>query len=403
MYKYERKFIEWAEKNATVLLMIIISLLSLLARYKLRNFESTDAIYFIEPWFETIKYRGGLKALGEQVGDYGIPYQTLIAFCTYLPFKGLNSCKLISVFFDFVLAIGCYKITKLLTNRRYVSCIVYMVVLLAPTVIFDSSMWGQCDSIYASFCVFTIYFLMKDQDIAAFICYGFAFAFKLQSIFILPFIILLYVKNKKISLLDFIYIPLVMFVSSLGGILQGRPVSDVFLIYVNQTNTYANRLTLNYPSIYGLWTQNSNDNLIPNSSAGSVMAICGFGICFLYCLRKIKKLSATDMLTFAFLSTYFATLTMPNMHERYSYLFVVLSIVLAALNKKLILPCIGLLCIDMMTYGYYLTDDGYDLKLLTMFNIALFCYYAYFIFKNRTEPEEKPVEKQAEPAEPAEK
>ena len=92
MFKAERKLLDFCEKHLDILAIGAITLLSMLIRYYLRNLSNADvAVYFL-PWYEEFKSGGGLKALGQQVGDYNIPYQTLISLLTYLPIKNPPAC-----------------------------------------------------------------------------------------------------------------------------------------------------------------------------------------------------------------------------------------------------------------------------------------------------------------------
>ena len=63
--------------------------------------------------FETIKNGGGLTALNEQVGDYGLLYQTIIALFTYVDANPVYLYKSFSVIFDFLLALSIASTFKL--------------------------------------------------------------------------------------------------------------------------------------------------------------------------------------------------------------------------------------------------------------------------------------------------
>ena len=46
--------------------------------------------------------------------------------------------------------------------------IFYGIVLMLPTVILNSSCWGQSDAIYAAFILFSIAFLLEEKYVKAF-------------------------------------------------------------------------------------------------------------------------------------------------------------------------------------------------------------------------------------------
>lgn len=107
------------------------------------------------------KGNGGVKALHTQIGDYGFPYQFLIALMTYFPIQAVYLYKITSCLFDFLLAYCCARFVCFLRGERFGSffCVVYSVILFLPTVILNSSIWGQCDAMYVTFVVLALYSL----------------------------------------------------------------------------------------------------------------------------------------------------------------------------------------------------------------------------------------------------
>ena len=77
----------------------------------------------------------------------------------------------------------------------WLSC--FAAVLFAPTVVVNSAAWGQCDSIYAAFCLGSLYFLLRQKPWWACVFFGIALSFKLQAIFFLPVLIIVLVVNRQ--------------------------------------------------------------------------------------------------------------------------------------------------------------------------------------------------------------
>ena len=194
MIKSEKKFVAWVEKYSAFIFIAVISVLGLAARISAFNFHTADSDCFLLPWFEQIKANGGLATLGEQVGNYNIPYQILIGLLTYIDLEPLWLYKAVSCVFDFVLAAAAAMLAQTLCGSRsaLLPCSVYTATLFLPGVILNSAVWAQCDSIYSSFVLLSLLFLFKKKNVPAFIFLGFAIAFKLQAVFILPFFILFY-------------------------------------------------------------------------------------------------------------------------------------------------------------------------------------------------------------------
>src|SRR6266849_2296548 len=166
------------------LLIAAIIFLALYLRKSVMRYESLDYNAFMLPWYTFIKANGRFLALKYQFADYNMPYLYFIAILTYLPISALTGLKLISIFFDLVLAFFVYHIVKLKYERSALPLIGAFAVLFTPTVILNSAVWAQSDSIYTAFSVGGIYFLMRQRHLWAFIFFGLAIAFKQQAIFV---------------------------------------------------------------------------------------------------------------------------------------------------------------------------------------------------------------------------
>ncbi|MBS7362053.1 MAG: hypothetical protein KIG24_06980, partial [Oscillospiraceae bacterium] len=118
MIKSEKKFIAWVEKYSAFIFIAVISVLGLAARISAFNFHTADSDCFLLPWFEQIKANGGLATLGEQVGNYNIPYQILIGLLTYIDLEPLWLYKAVSCVFDFVLAAAAAMLAQTLCGSR---------------------------------------------------------------------------------------------------------------------------------------------------------------------------------------------------------------------------------------------------------------------------------------------
>ncbi|KXK11697.1 MAG: hypothetical protein UZ14_CFX002002665 [Chloroflexi bacterium OLB14] len=71
---------------------------------------------------------------------------------------------------------------------------------------FNSTGWGQIDSLYTSFLLLCVYFLLKEKPFYAMLMFGVAFSFKSQSVFLLPFLGIMFLKGK-INWYHFFYNP----------------------------------------------------------------------------------------------------------------------------------------------------------------------------------------------------
>ena len=178
---------------------------------------------------------------------------------------------MLSVVFDILMGFIGYLIVKKLNNQKY-SYLSWIIILLLPTVILNGSMWAQCDSIYTTFILLSLYLLLEEKYSLSFLALGISFSFKLQFIFILPLYITLYFVNKKFSIFNFLLIPLGNILMCLPVILMGMPVINCFTTYLEQTTDYSAYLTRNLANIF---------ELLPNIKAIGYILIFITGLFFL--------------------------------------------------------------------------------------------------------------------------
>ena len=352
MTKIENKIIEFIKKHLVLFFIIIITLVAGYIRYKGLAFKSGDYINFLNPWFEELKNAGGLKGLATYTGDYNAPYVTLLALLTYIPKSSIVLIKSLSILFDFLLAFSCSRLVREITKgaNKFLEVITYAVVIMLPTVILNGAYWAQCDSIYASFVVLSLLYLVKKKYVPSFILLGVAFAFKLQFIFILPLYIVLYFSQKEYSILHFLILPATNIILCLPAIIAGKPFIECMKIYFNQTQTYSDQLVLNFPSFYNLL----NGQAFYLNSFATLLTITLCGIMLFYVLYKNIKFNNEKMLTLGLWFLVVVTYFLPGMHERYLFVGEILSIVLYLVYKKHISLMLTINIAAIMNYSLFL-------------------------------------------------
>ena len=377
MLKLEKKFFNFLEKNYIILGFIIITFMALMIRFSMFSFESRDYTVFLSKWFNEIKENGGLLALANYPGDYNAPYVTILALLTYLPFSSLYLIKIVSVAFDLGLAISSAALVYHLApkSKTTLAFFVYTFMLFAPEIAMNGALWGQCDSGYAMFIVLAFLFLFKDKNILSFIMLGIAFALKLQTIFILPIFIIVYIVEKKVSILHFLIIPAVNIVLSLPAIIYGMPLSKVFSVYYEQIGSYDDVLNLNFINLYGLiYNNGSNAVIIKNLAIAWAMIICF--LMLIYIVHKKIKLNPQKILNLGLWFAVVMPFVLPKMHDRYLYVGCVMSIIYFVLYRKNLLLLVSVIMASLITYFGYLF--GVDLPDKGLFIIMYFFVIVYY-------------------------
>ncbi len=340
-------------ENRYILFIVIISIMAIAIRYSFLNIVSSDYTYFLRVWFDTLKSNGGIFAIKNHIGNYTAPYMYILAVLTYLPIKSLYSIKIVSIIFDFIGAGMCglivYKLSEKRKNRKLLSVITYAVVLFSPTVVLDSSAWGQCDIIYTTFVLISLYFLFDKKYTKAFIFLGLAFSFKLQTIFILPLYVILYFKDEDMSILNFLMIPITIFVINIPALLLGRPISSFISQYMTQIGQYK-ELTMNLTNIYTFMP----DYYKTFATAGIIFTIFLFAILTMFIISYEFKMNNKIILQLGILSILICNYFLPSMHERYIFMAGILAIVYFFLdNKKWYIP-LGVMGTSFFCYINYL-------------------------------------------------
>lgn len=376
----ENKVLQKIEDNIPWILIILITLIGFFVRFQLRTIVSGDAYMCLMPWYDQIAENG----LYEMVGDYGLLYQFMIWIMTRFTWiPSLFAIKIFSCLFDFVMAIGAAFIVHEVAekDKQWSSVLVYAVIVLCPTVFINSSAWGQCDAVFSAFAVLGIYCLEKEKYNWALIALGMSFSFKLHAVFILPIFLFYYFARRRFSILRFLIVPATMVVTSLPLLFWGRSPFETFGIYAKQTSTWQS-IANKYPSVWLLMFKSGNqdqyDYMAPITILITVCVLAAFMVTW---LRRKYAVTGINLVIMAFLLTYSCVFFLPAMHERYSFLYEILAIILAVMIPKTMPLTALLIIISCCTYADYLFGTAADFNLLMWLNI--FVYLAYILVLGR--------------------
>lgn len=369
------------------LFLLLVSVIELLLRYSLRNFVTGDYTIFLQSWFKTIKHMGGVIALKSQVGDYNILYQFAISLLTYIPIRNLYLYKLLSTIFDFLMAISASYLTVRLMNtsedeKKKIFALTYALVLSLPTVFLNSGLWAQCDSIYTTFILLSLLMLIKEKYVYSFISLGVAFAFKFQTIFIIPFFLFIWLIKKRIYIWHFLIIILTFWLSGLPAYIFGRDLLAPFKIYLNQTHTY-NHLFMNYYNFSGLIGAKGNtpQNFYQLSKAFILITMLVLIIGYIY-LLYIDKFSNFNLIGVATWTIYTCVVFLPAIHERYAYPVDILLLIMAIVNKKYLIVAVPELINTFLSYDRYLFKNTPNIVILSYIAVIIYLIFTVMLFLN---------------------
>ncbi|NCC67529.1 MAG: DUF2029 domain-containing protein [Clostridia bacterium] len=299
-----------------LLITIFCIAAAFIVRALLLEYRSGDYNSFLVKWVDYYRQNGGFSALKDSLGNYNLPYLYFLCLFSYSTISDLYLIKLLSVFFDVILAFGMMKLAGVYTRSKGKRLAAFLITLLLPTVILNGAKWGQCDSIYVSFAVLALWLVLSGRPKWSMVCMALSFGFKLQAVFIMPvFLVMLFAK--KIRFFDYLVFPLTYLVLMLPAVIAGRPFADAFLLYLNQAQTVGTGLNYNSPSF---WSFISSSNVSALSAAGvAVTFLLVFMVIFL-CWKKRKNLTDEALLFVTLLFVVGIPFLLPHMHDRYFFM-----------------------------------------------------------------------------------
>lgn len=336
-----------------ILLLLGISIAGVLIRYVFRHVITDDWIYFWDPWIATLK-EGGFKALATDFYDYAPPFLYILYGISRLSVDPMMAYKATSSMFDYIAAVIAFLLILDLTKSKVRAIGAYSVFLIMPTMVANGAMWAQCDIIYVTFILISLYLIFKNRPSLAMVFYGIAFAFKLQTLFIFPLFVILWAKNK-VKIQHFLWVFVMYFLGILPAWIAGRPLKELINIYVAQGVQDAYSLSLKWSNIYQVY---GTKFFIKEYEKAGIWLILGILMLLMFYLahKKYELNHEFILLTgffFAMVTPYF----LPHMHERYGILADILAILYAFTTvKRFYYPLIHI----MLSFSAYMEYLCYD-------------------------------------------
>jgi Gpi18-like mannosyltransferase len=333
--------------------------------------KSVDYKYFLDPWYDFIASHGGFNALKYSFADYtpSYLYWLVIASTLLSGLPKILAIKLFAMTVDFICAFFTYKIVKLKYPVGRMANWAFLAVILSPTVIYNSSLWGQCDVIYTTGLIACIYFLSIHRQIPALISFGIGICFKLQAMFLSPLLLILLVR-KIISWYYLPIIPLVYIVVMLPAWFAGRPMKELLLVYFEQANKYK-ELAKNVPNLYQWIPNDLYNTIVPIGLIFTVFSI--FLLAYLV-YRSNLEINQDRLIYLATISVFFMPYILPKMHERYFYPTDILSIIFAFYFPQY---CWVAISVQLASFFSYLGTPIY----IKIFSIPL-GFTLWFVMRN---------------------
>ena len=372
--------------------------LAMLARVSMLDFVTADYVSFLSGWVEAFR-TGGFAMLAQNVGDYNLLYQYILLLISQSPLHDLYLIKFVTVVFDYALALVMMRAAGRFGGEK-AKLPVFLTMLVLPTTLLDGACWGQCDSVYAFFVVSSLYLLATDRPTRSAIMLSVAFAFKLQTIFFFP-VVLLGLLHRKFKLRHAIAFFAAYVVTMTPALAAGRSFMDALSVYANQSmGQYYDRLTYNAPNLYLFFPMLEfassqeftwmryiagidgkglsgylDPNLFPDLQRAALYACVVLTlIVVIYWLIHWKEITMDMALPFALFFAIFLPFVMPKIHERYFYLADMLAILYASSRRDRRFMPLLVVGASLMSYvPYLMRQRPIDERWLAMMMLAALC------------------------------
>lgn len=358
-----RSFYEklWGEHS-----LLSITVAAIILRALFIPVQSGDYREYLHPWFLELQHNGGLSSIGRPVGNYMVSYIYILALLTHLPVPDLISIKAVSFLGDILLALYAKKLAFAVWKNEKMSNILYTMILFLPTVFLNSAAWAQCDGIYTAALIACLYYLQKECPHRAMIAFSVAFVFKLQAVFLAPFLLVAFLQ-KRIRIRHCFWGPAIYVLTILPAFLAGRPFKELLFLYVDQAGTYP-ALSMNAPNLFAWFPPFYENSFLAGcgilAAAFVTLAVPG------YIWYRGIELKGEALLWVALFSLFWIPFLLPHMHERYFFSADILAVTLfMGISKEkytiLIIPvCSLLLSIRFLTGALWISPAMLSIPML---------------------------------------
>jgi Gpi18-like mannosyltransferase len=342
-------FLELCKKHS-IELIILGFLIGLIIRLQGFNYISYDAQFYLLKWSEEIQ-KNGLGVLTEMrlQNNYSYLYHFSIYILDTFIQSSLYSYKLFSLLFELGTAVVLFQISKLVTKDVLTRWIIVLLYWLNPVIIVNSSYLAQSDSLWSFFLVTAVYFMIMQKENYSSFLTGAGISFKLQSIFLLPTLIVFLHTKQLVKHFLLLCIGLCIFL--LPGFLLTKNLFLAIQPLFIQSTTFRGSFSYGFGGFWELvqpFSQITNNLSLPFSVLGKqvlatdLVIIIGSFLAFVtirWFVIQFKKIiinsSSKNIILVSYFFAMLVPFLLPKMHDRYYYFADVLSCFIIILSPKL--------------------------------------------------------------------
>lgn len=310
--------------------------------------------------------------------------------------------KLPSMLADLGIAYLIYKFF-LERKKEALGLFASLLFLFNPVTWYNSSVWGQTDSIINFFALLAFILLFKNRFILATLSLAISFYIKASLLIFLPvFLLILFKKQSFVGSVKSLGIAVAALALLSLPFSQGNPIVWLFNLYPDKV--FGQQLQVITANAFNIWAFLAGTHERPHSLLLGPLSYAWwgrilFGVFFfpsLYLVwrRQEPKLVFLSLSIIAFSSFIFLT----NMHERYLYPLFPVFTILAVLEKRLLSIYIAVSALHLLNLynlwwyprieflvGILSSGDRFLPRILGAVNTLLFLWLYFSFFKKRTD------------------
>ncbi len=372
----------------------LLLLVSLVVRALSYSVQTSDYIYYVSKWCTMLKSTPGLTAFLHPFSDYAPLYLYLLKPLAFVPVSTLYSTKTVSVLFEILAAAIAVRLLRHARpevyerpERRFVA---FALFLCVPTLLLNSSLWGQADALYAAGVIASLYFLILDRPLAATLAFALGICVKVQAVFFLP-ILAGYLLQKSGGWRYLALVPLVYVLLIIPAWMGGGSFGDLLFVYLRESGEYP-YLSVSAQSIFAFA---NGVALTPGATSvlfwmGILAALAAAMLVIVYIKHAPQVLAPRQWVFISLASVLLLPYLLPRMHERYFYLADLFAVLYALLSPREWFIAVAVVVASLLSYLPYLGNQtpllapvrGVDLRVPSLLLLVVVSYVAYALWQS---------------------
>ena len=327
-----------SKEDVPVIVLLCLSALSMLAvGAHLAMLDIKPGRYgkVLEPLLSDMWNYELVTAAAWEDGAWSGVYLLIMALLSRVEtFSWLYAVKLIDMICQCVAAGAVLRLALLRGAKVHGALAAMFCAVLAPTMLFNAGVWAQCDATFAMLTLWGLVLLLDDHPLSGCVLWGLALGTKLQSAFLFPLLIVLFMKNR-VQLWHILALAASAFVCQMAIVLDGQGVMNLITRYAVQLENarWDLGLTDSMPNVYALMLVASVREF---SGMGLYLGIASALLVVGALLRTKRELTNDVLLLSALLLACGLPLILPQMNARSLYLATMLAFVVAGNRRRMI-------------------------------------------------------------------